>query len=64
MMMGGEGIDIVLNLFVGEVMVCSIDMLCLFGCFFEFGKCDFYENSYIGLCLFCNNISYFGIDVD
>ncbi|MBS2127804.1 type I polyketide synthase [Burkholderia thailandensis] len=60
----GEGVDIVLNSLAGEAMVRSIDTLRPFGRFLELGKRDFYENSYIGLRPFRNNISYFGIDAD
>ncbi|WP_063533520.1 type I polyketide synthase [Burkholderia sp. MSMB1589WGS] len=61
---GGEGVDIVLNSLAGEAMVRGIDTLRPFGRFLELGKRDFYENSYIGLRPFRNNISYFGIDAD
>ncbi|KGR94823.1 type I polyketide synthase [Burkholderia sp. ABCPW 111] len=60
----GEGVDVVLNSLAGEAMVRGIDTLRPFGRFLELGKRDFYENSYIGLRPFRNNISYFGIDAD
>ncbi|KAF1017867.1 MAG: SDR family NAD(P)-dependent oxidoreductase [Burkholderia sp.] len=60
----GQGVDIVLNSLAGEAMVRSIDTLRPFGRFLELGKRDFYENSYIGLRPFRNNISYFSIDAD
>ncbi|PXW29589.1 type I polyketide synthase [Paraburkholderia caballeronis] len=61
---GGTGVDVVVNSLAGEAMVRSIDTLRPFGRFIELGKRDFYENSFIGLRPFRNNISYFGIDAD
>jgi len=61
---GGEGVDVVLNSLAGEAMRRSLDVLKPFGRFLELGKRDFFENTPIGLRVFKDNISYFGIDAD
>ncbi|WP_207389773.1 type I polyketide synthase [Aquitalea sp. USM4] len=60
----GEGVDVVLNSLAGEAMRRSLDVLKPFGRFLELGKRDFFENTPIGLRVFKDNISYFGIDAD
>jgi acyl transferase domain-containing protein/NADPH:quinone reductase-like Zn-dependent oxidoreductase/acyl carrier protein len=61
---GNRGVDAVLNSLAGEAINRNFQVLKPFGRFLELGKRDFYENTYIGLRPFRNNISYFGIDVD
>ncbi|WP_156802360.1 type I polyketide synthase [Leeia oryzae] len=60
----GEGVDVVLNSLAGEAMRRSLDVLKPFGRFLELGKRDFFENTPVGLRVFKDNISYFGIDAD
>jgi NADPH:quinone reductase-like Zn-dependent oxidoreductase/acyl carrier protein len=60
----GRGVDVVLNSLAGEAMLRSLQVVRPLGRFLELGKRDFYENSRIGLRVFRNNVSYFGIDVD
>ncbi|WP_299159570.1 type I polyketide synthase [Accumulibacter sp.] len=60
----GEGVDVVLNSLAGEAIRRNLTVLKPFGRFLELGKRDFYENTPIGLRLFKDNISYFGIDAD
>ncbi len=60
----GEGVDVVLNSLAGEAIRRNLHILKPFGRFLELGKRDFFENTPIGLRLFKNNISYFGIDAD
>lgn len=60
----GEGVDIVLNSLAGEAIRRNLRILKPFGRFLELGKRDFFENTPIGLRLFKDNISYFGIDAD
>ena len=61
---GGEGVDVVLNSLAGEAIRRNLRVLKPFGRFLELGKRDFFENTPIGLRLFKDNISYFGIDAD
>jgi len=58
------GVDVVLNSLAGEAMARSVDCLKPFGRFLELGKRDYYQNTYLGLRPFRNNLSYFGIDAD
>ncbi len=60
----GRGVDVVLNSLAGEQMEQSLGCVASFGRFVELGKRDFVANSQIGLRLFRNNVSYFGVDVD
>ena len=60
----GEGVDVVLNSLAGEAVRCNLRLLKPFGRFLELGKRDFFENTPIGLRVFKENISYFGIDAD
>ncbi|UCV17085.1 SDR family NAD(P)-dependent oxidoreductase [Quatrionicoccus australiensis] len=60
----GEGVDVILNSLAGEMIRRNLHILRPFGRFLELGKRDFFENTPIGLRLFKNNISYFGIDAD
>jgi acyl transferase domain-containing protein/NADPH:quinone reductase-like Zn-dependent oxidoreductase/acyl carrier protein len=60
----GEGIDVVLNSVAGDAVHKGLSILRPYGRFVELGKRDFYTNSKIGLHPFCNNIQFFGVDVD
>jgi NADPH:quinone reductase-like Zn-dependent oxidoreductase/acyl carrier protein len=60
----GSGVDVVLNSLAGEAINRNLRVLKPFGRFLELGKRDFQENTKIGLRLFRNNISYFGVDAD
>ena len=60
----GEGIDVVLNSVAGEAIHKGLSILRPYGRFVELGKRDFYANSKLGLQPFCNNIQFFGVDLD
>jgi NADPH:quinone reductase-like Zn-dependent oxidoreductase/acyl carrier protein len=60
----GEGVDIVLNSVAGDAVHKGLSILRPYGRFVELGKRDFYANSKLGLQPFCNNIQFFGVDVD
>ncbi len=60
----GEGIDVVLNSVAGDAIHKGLSILRPYGRFVELGKRDFYANSKLGLQPFCNNIQFFGVDVD
>ena len=60
----GEGVDVVLNSVAGDAIHKGLSILRPYGRFVELGKRDFYANSKLGLQPFCNNIQFFGVDVD
>jgi phthiocerol/phenolphthiocerol synthesis type-I polyketide synthase C len=60
----GEGIDVVLNSVAGDAIHKGLSILRPYGRFVELGKRDFYANSKLGLQPFCNNIQFFGVDLD
>ena len=60
----GEGIDVVLNSVAGDAIHKGLLILRPYGRFVELGKRDFYANSKLGLQPFCNNIQFFGVDLD
>jgi acyl transferase domain-containing protein/acyl carrier protein len=60
----GEGIDVVLNSVAGDAIHKGLSILRPYGRFVELGKRDFYTNSKLGLQPFCNNIQFFGVDID
>ena len=60
----GEGVDVVLNSVAGEAIHKGLSILRPYGRFVELGKRDFYANSKLGLQPFCNNIQFFGVDLD
>ncbi len=60
----GQGIDVVLNSVAGEAIHKGLSILRPYGRFVELGKRDFYANSKLGLQPFCNNIQFFGVDLD
>ena len=60
----GEGIDVVLNSVAGDAIHKGLSILRPYGRFVELGKRDFYGNSKLGLQPFCNNIQFFGVDLD
>jgi len=60
----GEGVDVVLNSVAGDAIHRGLSILRPYGRFVELGKRDFYANSKLGLQPFCNNIQFFGVDVD
>jgi phthiocerol/phenolphthiocerol synthesis type-I polyketide synthase C len=60
----GEGIDVVLNSVAGDAIHKGLSILRPYGRFVELGKRDFYSNSKLGLQPFCNNIQFFGVDLD
>jgi acyl transferase domain-containing protein/NADPH:quinone reductase-like Zn-dependent oxidoreductase/acyl carrier protein len=59
-----EGIDVVLNSVAGDAIPKGLSILRPYGRFVELGKRDFYANSKLGLQPFCNNIQFFGVDLD
>jgi NADPH:quinone reductase-like Zn-dependent oxidoreductase/acyl carrier protein/SAM-dependent methyltransferase len=60
----GDGVDVVLNSVAGDAIHKGLSILRPYGRFVELGKRDFYANSKLGLQPFCNNIQFFGVDVD
>ena len=60
----GDGIDVVLNSVAGDAIHKGLLILRPYGRFVELGKRDFYSNSKLGLQPFCNNIQFFGVDLD
>ncbi len=60
----GEGIDVVLNSVAGDAIHKGLSILRPYGRFVELGKRDFYANSKLGLQPFCNNVQFFGVDLD
>ena len=60
----GEGVDVVLNSVAGDAIHKGLSILRPYGRFVELGKRDFYANSKLGLQPFCNNIQFFGVDLD
>ena len=60
----GEGVDVVVNSVAGDAIHKGLSILRPYGRFVELGKRDFYANSKLGLQPFCNNIQFFGVDVD
>ena len=59
-----QGIDVVLNSVAGDAIHKGLSILRSYGRFVELGKRDFYANSKLGLQPFCNNIQFFGVDLD
>ena len=54
----------VLNSVAGDAIHKGLSILRPYGRFVELGKRDFYANSKLGLQPFCNNIQFFGVDLD
>ncbi|KAF9893690.1 hypothetical protein FE257_009858 [Aspergillus nanangensis] len=59
----GEGVDVILNSFSGDMLCASWDCIAPFGRFVEIGKRDILQNSRLDMAQFDRNISFSSVDL-
>ncbi|XP_072140156.1 fatty acid synthase-like [Dermacentor andersoni] len=60
----GRGVDVVLNSLSEEKLQASVRCLATHGRFMEIGKFDLFENNYLGMSVFHQNVNFHGVMLD